>query len=104
MDDPNAALAEVQALGQKTGEQMPGLVAVQAMQVDFVLDHPAPAPQIAQDVLGQTVAQVMRLVTAFKAVLQGDETMQAFMQRRTFVGDVLQWVGWWWPLVVLEEV
>lgn len=79
MHDPDAALAMVQAFSQKAGEQMPRFIPVQAMQVDFILDHPAPTAQVTQDVLSQSGAQIMRFVTAFQAILQADKAVQAFM-------------------------
>ncbi|MDD2750820.1 MAG: hypothetical protein PHX24_12145 [Acidithiobacillus sp.] len=70
---------------------MAGFVTVEAVQVDFILNHPAPAPQVAQDGLRQPVAHVMRLIAAFETVLQANPAMQALMQRRPFVGKMLKW-------------
>ena len=89
MDDAYAAPPPVQAVMQKTGDQLAGLIAVQAMQVDFILDHPAATAQVAQDRLRQAITQVGRLVAAFEAVLQRDWCMQAFMQHRPAVGQRL---------------
>jgi hypothetical protein len=90
-----ATLAVVQAFGQEGSELVPGFVAVEAMQVDFILSHPAPTAQVTQDVLGHSLVQVMRFVTTFQPVLQLNAAVQAFMQRSAFIGDVLQrpWRG-----------
>ena len=91
MYDPQATLAVMQAGGEKTGEQLAGLFTVEAVQVDFILNHPAPASQVAQDGLRQPLAHVMRLIAAFETVLQANSAVQAFMQRRPFVGKMLKW-------------
>lgn len=104
MHDPDATLAVVQALGQKAGEQMPGFVAIQTVQVDFILDYPAPTAQVAQDVLSQSGAQIMRFVTAFQAILQADMAVQAFMQGGLFIGKMLERAGRRWPFAVLDEI
>lgn len=87
------ALAVVQAFGQEGGKLVSGLVAVQSVQVNFTLNDPAPAAQITQNVLRQPLMQILRLIPAFQAVLQFDAAMQAFMQCRAFVGDVLKWAS-----------
>jgi len=104
MHDPDATLAVMQAFSQKAGEQVPRLIPVQAMQVDFILDHPAPTAQIAQDILGQSGAQIMRFVTAFQAILQADVAVQAFMQGSLFVGKMLEWAGRRRPFAVHDEI
>lgn len=104
MHDPDATLAMVQAGGEEGGELMPRFVAVQSVQVDFILGHPASPPQIAQYRLGQSMAQVVRFVTAFQPVLQGDRAVQAFMQGGAFVGEMLQWTGWRRPRAVRYEI
>jgi hypothetical protein len=53
VDDTNAALAVVQASARKTGEQLARFIAVQAMQINFILSHPAAASQVAQYAAGQ---------------------------------------------------
>ena len=53
MHDADTAFAVVQAFRQEGREQVPGFVTVQTVQVDFVLRYPAPASQVAQDILGQ---------------------------------------------------
>lgn len=87
------ALAVVQAFGQEGGKLVSGLVAVQSVQVNFTLNDPAPAAQITQNVLRQPLMQILRLIPAFQAVLQFDAAMQAFMQCRAFVSDVLKWAS-----------
>lgn len=87
------ALAVVQAFGQEGGKPVSGLVAVQSVQVNFTLNDPAPAAQITQNVLRQPLMQILRLIPAFQAVLQFDAAMQAFMQCRAFVSDVLKWAS-----------
>lgn len=87
------ALAVVQAFGQEGGKLVSGLVAVQSVQVNFTLNDPAPAAQITQNVLRQPLMQILRFIPAFQAVLQFDAAMQAFMQCRAFVGDVLKWAS-----------
>jgi len=104
MNDPDATLAVMQAFGQKSSEPMPGIVAVQAVQVDFILCHPTATSQVAQNALGQPAAQVMRLVTALQSVLQADMAMQAFMQCSLFVGEMLKRAGWRRAGVVLNEI
>lgn len=44
MDDPYAALAMMQALGQEDRQLVPCFLPVKAMQVEFGLYDPAPAP------------------------------------------------------------
>lgn len=44
MDDPYAALTMMQALGQEGRQLVPCFLPVQAMQVEFGLYDPAPAP------------------------------------------------------------
>lgn len=104
MHDPDTTLAVMQAFSQKTGEQLPGFIPVQAVQVDFILNYPASAAQIAQDILGQSGAQIMRLVTALEAILQADVAVQAFVQGGLFVGKMLERAGWRWPFAVHDEV
>lgn len=104
MHDPDATLAVVQALGQKAGEQMSRFISVQTVQVDFILDYPAPTAQVAQDVLSQSGAQIMRLVTALEAILQADKAVQAFMQGSLFVGQMLERAGRRRPFAVLDEI
>lgn len=87
------ALAVVQAFGQEGGKPVSGLVAVQSVQVNFTLNDPAPAAQITQNILRQPLMQILRFIPAFQAVLQFDAAMQAFMQCRAFVGDVLKWAS-----------
>ena len=53
MHDADTAFAVVQAFRQEGREQVPGFVTVQTVKVDFVLRYPAPASQVAQDILGQ---------------------------------------------------
>lgn len=93
MDDPNAALAAVQAFGQESGQLVPGFVPVQSVQIQFGLDHPATTPQIAQDAGCQSLAQVVWLIATFQPVLQADLAVQAFMQGGTFVVDELLRTG-----------
>lgn len=104
MHDPDATLAVMQAFSQKAGEQMPRFIPIQAMQVDFILDHPASSAQVAQNVLGQSGAQIMQFVTAFQAVLQADKAVQAFMKGGLFVGKMLERAGRRWPFAVLNEI
>ncbi len=104
MHDPDATFAVVQAFSQEGSEPMPGFIPVQAVQVDFVLNHPASTPQIAQDILGQSAAQIMRLVTTFKPVLQANSAMQAFMQGSLFVGQMLERAGRRWPCAMLDHI
>ena len=66
MDHPDTTRAAMQRFGQEGGELLPGLVAVEAVQVDFFPGHPASAPEIAEDALGQARAQVMRFIAAFR--------------------------------------
>jgi len=94
----------MQAFSQESGEQLACFVAVQAMQIDFILNDPAPPSQITQNGLGQTSAQVMRLIATFQAVLQADMAVKTFMQRCSLVGNVLQWAGWGWAGTVLNDI
>ena len=73
---------------------MPGLVAILAVQVDLALDHPAAAAQVAQHGVGEAVAQVIRFVATFEAILQADRTVQAFVQGGALVGDELLRARW----------
>ena len=104
MHDAHTALAVMQASGQESGEQLASFVAVQSVQVDFILNDPASTPQVAQDILGQACAQVVRFIATFQAILQANVAVQAFMKRRSFVGNVLQWAGWRWASAVLDEI
>lgn len=104
VDHPHATPAVVQAFGQEGSEPMPRFIAVQAVQVDFILDHPAAASQVAQYILGQAGTQMMRFVAAFQAVLQRDPAMQALMQRGLLVGQMLQRLGWWRAGAVLNDI
>lgn len=79
----------VQAFGQKEGQLLPGIVAIQSMQVKFGLHNPATPPQIAEYTERHAVAQVVRFVPAFEAVLKIDLAVQAFVQGCAFVGDEL---------------
>ena len=65
---------------------MSGFVAVQAVQVDFVLSYPTPAEQVTQHMLRHSLMQIMGLIPAFQSVLQLDAAMQAFMQCCPLVG------------------
>lgn len=96
MDNTYAAFAMVQAFRQKNCERVASFVAIEAVQVNFILRDPAPAAQIAQDALRYALMQVMRFVTTFKPVLQLNAAMQAFVQRCALVGNALQraWRGW----------
>ncbi len=48
MNDAHTADAVFQRLGQKARKQCSRFVAVQAVQVDFILNDPPPTAQIAQ--------------------------------------------------------
>ena len=97
MDDANAAFALVQTGMQEAGNQMACLFTVQAVQIDFILNHPATTAQVAQGGLGQAVAQVDGFITAFEAVLQGDGGVQTFVQDGAMIGEgLLCCRGWMW--------
>lgn len=98
------ALAVVQAFGQEGGELVSGFVAVQAVQVDFVLSYPTPAAQVTQHMLRHSLMQIMGLIPAFQSVLQLDAAMQAFMQCCPLVGEVLQRTGRRWATAMLNEI
>ena len=104
MDNTYAAFAMVQACRQKSCERVASFVAIEAVQVNFILRDPAPAAQIAQDALRYTLMQVMRFVTTFKPVLQLNAAMQALVQRRALVGDVLQRTRRGWAGSVLDKI
>lgn len=87
MNDPHAALAVVQAFGQKNGQLVPGFIPIHPMQVEFSLNDPAATPQVTEDAHRQSLAQIVRLVAPFQSVLQADLAMQAFMQGGAFVVD-----------------
>ena len=89
VNDADTAGAVVQAFGQEAAEQLARFVAIEAVQVQFLLDHPAPAAQVLEDGAGQARAQIVRLVAALQAVLQADRAVQAFVQRRLLVGHEL---------------
>ena len=57
MNDAYATPALLQAIGQESGEQGARLLAVESVQVDFSLNDPASAPQVAQDMAGKAGAQ-----------------------------------------------
>ena len=90
MNDAHATHSVSERPRKETGQQFAGLLAVEPMQVDLVLDHPAPAPQVAQYAVGEAGAQVARFVAAFEPILKRDWPVQAFVQRRPLVGQVLQ--------------
>lgn len=94
VDDPHATLAVVQAFGQEGGQLVPGFVPIHAVQVEFGLNDPATAPQVAENADRQAVAQVVRFVAAFQAILQADLAVQAFMQGGPFVSDGLLRSRW----------
>ena len=100
----HTALAVMQASGQESGEQLASFVAVQSVQVDFILNDPASTPQVAQDILGQACSQVVRFIATFQAILQANVAVQAFMQRGSFVGDMLQRAGRRRASAVLDEI
>jgi len=104
MNYPHAALAVMQAFGQKGCKLVPGLIAVEAMQVNFILRDPAPSAQIAQDVLSQALPQVLGFIATLQSVLQVNATVEAFMQRRTLIGNVLQGVRRGRASAVLDEI
>ena len=89
---PQATLALMQAFGQKTRQQVSRFFPVQTMQVDFILNDPAPTAQVAQDSLRQPVPQVMRFVATFKTILQANVAVQALIQRRLFISQMLHGV------------
>ena len=95
VDDTDAAPAGVLAMRQKFTECLTRFVPVHAVQIELILNHPASAPEIAQDAAGQAWAQIIGLVAAFEPVLEADRAVQAFMQCRPFIGQVLQWPGLW---------
>lgn len=96
VNDAQAALAGVQTFGEEFAEQGARFVAIQAVQIEFILNHPAPAAQVAQDALCHALAQVVGFVAAFEAILQADWGVQAVMECCPFVGQVLQRPRWRW--------
>ena len=57
MHDPHTAFPGNLGFGQKAGNFLVRFVAVHAVQVGVVLDRPASAPQVAQDMAGKAGAQ-----------------------------------------------
>ena len=102
MDDAQATTALGKVLVKEGGQYLAGIITVQSVQIDFILNHPATAAQVTQYGAGQSAAQVMRFVATLQPVLQADLTMQTLMQSRPFVGQVLQW-PWWRRLLLAVD-
>lgn len=95
MDDAYTAFAIVQATGNEGGEGVACFIAIQAMQVDFILNDPAATAQVAQHTLRQSRSQVTGFITPFQSILQGNRAMQAFVQSCPFIGQMLQGARGW---------
>jgi hypothetical protein len=80
-----------QKMRQRTASGIAGM----AMQIDFPLDHPAAASEIAQDLHGNSPVQVGGLVTAFQTVGKLNGGMNQIMQHCLLVEQVLtcHWLG-----------
>ncbi len=52
MNDPQAAQAPMETVGEAGGQMESRLVAIHSMQIDFSLDDPSAAAQIPQDADG----------------------------------------------------
>ncbi len=86
----------MQTFSEEFAEQGARLIAVQTVQVEFILNYPAPATQVTQDALRHTLAQVVRFIAAFEAVLQADGRMQAIVECRPLIGQMLKRPWWRW--------
>ena len=85
MDDAKTAFAVVQRFGQKTSDVFVRFVPVASVQVDMVLDRPATAPQIAQDVARQPGTQESVGVADGQARIDVEGAVQGLVDRGGFV-------------------
>jgi len=70
VDDAHAAQSAAPALRDEFRGGERGLLRVQPVQVEVILDHPVRAAQLAQDVAWQPGTQVARVVFDFDIVIK----------------------------------
>jgi hypothetical protein len=81
VDHANAAQAALEAAAEKLREQRPRPFAVQAVQIDRVLNDPMPSPQPEQNIAAETVAQVAELFARLDRLVPGKGTAHALGER-----------------------
>jgi hypothetical protein len=94
VNDTNAAFAIAQVFANKVGKCVTSFIPIHAVQVNFILNKPSPAPQITQNIVGQTCPQVIGLVATFLSVLKTNFGVRSFVQFCVCVSEVLQRTGW----------
>src|SRR5688572_31874590 len=80
-------------VAQKLADRYGGLLAVHAVEVELILDHPVAAAQLSQDLARKPFAQENELFARIDRVVDGARAVQRFLERGALVAARLARLG-----------